>query len=168
MKYVKAIAVFQILGGIHGFITLIGRLFSSAGIHDDNVFSYALFITILCISVLAGILLWSQKRMGFILSMYVQLLQAIRFTFGPVNYGFNLFISLGLGIEISKHKLKLAINFEFLETYLFFFTKIVYRFNLYLPFHVVINVSSLLCFLYLYFMYDKLFPMKLRYSLQET
>jgi hypothetical protein len=160
MRYVKAIAVFQILGGLHGLTMLISNTSFSQDVQDTNLIVYILFILLLFISLISGVLLFLQKKIGFILSAFVHLLQIVRFTFGPVNYGLNILASFGIIIEIAQNSLRLGIDVEFLKSYMFLFTNFVYKFNLYLPFSVILNISALLCFMYLCFLYDQVFPRK--------
>lgn len=160
MKYIKAIAVFQVFGGLHGLIMLANSTSFSQNIQDTNIIVHIAFIVLLFMSFVSGILLFFQKKAGFLLSIFVQLLQVIRFTFGPINYGLNILASLGVIIEIAHNDLRLGISLEFFKSYMFLFTKFVYKFNLFLPFSVIINISSLLCFMYLCFLYDQVFPRK--------
>ena len=168
MDWVKVIAVLQVLGGIHGLAQLVGDISVSEQMQDAGIISYTIFAILLVMSIISGVLLWYKKRRGFVWSIIIQFLQAVRFTFGPINYGFHLLISLGLYIRFLKSGSGVGIDFEFLNTYFYVYTKIVYKFNLYLPFDVVVNVSSLLCFFYLYFIFDRLYPMESTYHLQET
>ena len=168
MDWVKVIAGLQVLGGIHGFVQLTTGISVSQEMQDTGIISYAIFTFLLVMSIISGVLLWFKKRRGFVWSILIQFLQSVRFTFGPINYGFHLLISVGLYIRFLKSGSGVGIDFEFLNTYFYAYTKIVYKFNLYLPFDVVVNVSSLLCFFYLYFIYDRLYPMESPYHLQET
>ena len=98
----------------------------------------------------------------------IQFLQTVRMTFGAINYGFHMLVSLGVYIRFRKGDSGFGIEFEFLDTYFYAYTKMIYKFNLYLPFDVVVNVSALLCFFYLYFVFDRLYPMQSPHALQET
>jgi hypothetical protein len=160
MRYVKAIAVFQVFGGLHGLIMIISNTSFSQNVQDTNIIVHILFILLLFISLISGILLFLQRKIGFILSAFIHLLQITRFTFGPINYGLNILASFGIIIEIAHNDLRLGISFEFFKSYMFVFAKFVYKFNLYLPFSVIINISALLCFMYLCFIYDQVFPRK--------
>ncbi|MGQ4809435.1 hypothetical protein NKDENANG_02852 [Candidatus Entotheonellaceae bacterium PAL068K] len=168
MDWLKVIAVIQVVGGIHGLIQLIAGAFASPAMQDAGIISHILFACLSGISIIAGILLWFKKRRGFVWSIVLQFLQGVRITFGPFNYGFNLFLSLGVYVRFLKNSSGIGVDFEFFDTYFYLYTKIIYKFNLYLPFDVVVNVSSLFCFFYLYFMFDKLYPMESPYNLQEA
>lgn len=167
MNYVKAIAVFQVLGGLHGLIVLVSNTSFSQEIQDTNMIVHLLFILSLSLSIISGVLLFLQKKIGFILSAFVHLMQITRFTFGPINYGLNILASFGIIIEIAHNDLRVGIDFELFKSYMFVFTKFVYKFNLYLPFSVIINISALLCFMYLCFLYDQVFPRKLGHTWPE-
>lgn len=168
MDWVRVIAGLQVLGGVHGLIQLVGLLPVSESMQDAGIVSYIIFAFLLVASIVSGVLLWFKKRRGFVWSIIIQFLQAVRFTFGPINYGFHTLISLGLYIRFRKENSGVGIDFEFLDTYFYAFTKMVYKFNLYLPFDVVVNVSSFLFFFYLYFIFDRLYPMESPHRMQET
>ena len=168
MDWIKVIAVLQVLGGVHGLVQLVAGLSVSEEMQETGIVSYTLFAFLLVMSIISGVLLWFKKRRGFVWSIVIQFLQGVRFTFGPLNYGFHTLLSLGLYIRFLKINSGVGIDFEFLNTYFYFYTKVVYKFNLYLPFDIVVNVSSLLCFFYLYFIFDRLYPMESPYSVPET
>ncbi len=168
MDWMKVIAVFEILGGIHGLIQLAVHRSSLIEMQDVGMVNYVVFVFLLVMSIVAGGLLWFKQRRGFVYSIFIQFFQWVRFTFGPLNYGFNLLFSIGVYIRFLKQNSGVGINIEFFETYLYFYTKIVYKFNLYLPFDIVVNVSSMFLFFYLYFIYDRLFPMEAPYTLKEA
>lgn len=168
MDWVRLIAGLQVLGGIHGLVQLVGLMSVSEKMQDAGTVSYIVFAVLLVMSVISGVLLWFKQRRGFVWSIIIQFLQAVRITFGAMNYGFHTLISLGVFIRFRKGNSGFGIDLEFLDTYFYAYTKMVYKFNLYLPFDVVVNVSALLCFFYLYFIFDRLFPMEGSYPLQET
>ncbi len=164
---IKTIAVFQVLGGLHGLLSLTGWM-SPAPQQDSPIITYALFPLLLIASIVAGVLLFQEKRRGYKLSIFLQLIQILRFTFGPINFGFNLLCSFGLDINISKQQLWFSFNIEILKTYLWFFVEFVYKFNLYLPFKMTLNLSAILCFIYLFYIFDQRFPMPSSPPVPET
>ncbi len=168
MDWVRLIAGLQILGGLHGLAQLLGLMAMSDKMQDTGTISYLVFAVLLVVSVIAGVLLWFKQRRGFVWSIIIQFLQAVRMTFGAINYGFHTLISLGVYIRFRKDNSGFGIDLEWLDTYFYAYTKMVYKFNLYLPFDVVVNVSAMLCFFYLYFIFDRLFPMEAPQTLQET
>ncbi|WP_143301532.1 hypothetical protein [Candidatus Entotheonella palauensis] len=156
------------VGGIHGLVMLAGLIPASEKMQEAGTVSYIVFAILLVLNIIAGVLLWFKQRRGFVWSITLQFLQAVRITFGAVNYGFHTLISVGVFIRFRKGNSGFGIDFEFLDTYFYIYTKIIYKLNLYLPFDVVVNVSALLCFFYLYFIFDRLFPMERSHPLQET
>ncbi len=166
MDMVKAIAVFQVLGGLHGLALLLtGAPMPEMG--EAGPVSYGIFAFLCVVSVAAGSLLWFQKRSGFVGSILVQALQAVRLTFGPLNFGFHLLGSLDIYIRFVKSGPGIGLDLGLFESYFYFYTHVVYKFNLYLPFEAVLNVSAMLGFFYLYYVFDGLFPMESPHALQE-
>ncbi len=166
-KVIKLIAVWQVLGGVHGLITFPQRTSYFQGVQETSLIIDYIFIAVLIISIVSGILLFLQKRVGFLLSIFLQLFQIVRFVFGPLNYGLNLFFSLGIFLYIDK-AFTIGIDLKFFKTYLLAHTNFVYKFSLYLPFHVTLNLSSLLCFVYLCLLYDQIFPRSYTFEFQEV
>jgi hypothetical protein len=159
MDWVRVIAVLQVLGGVYGLLQLVASATGPEEMQEAGVLSYSVYVALLLASVSAGVLLWLKNRRGFVWSIILQFLQAVRFTFGPLNYGFLAMPSLEIYIRFLKGNSGIGLNLHVLESYLYLYTKVIYKYNLYLPFETVVNVSSLLCFFYLYFIFDRLFPM---------
>ncbi|GIX49248.1 MAG: hypothetical protein KatS3mg131_3459 [Candidatus Tectimicrobiota bacterium] len=157
IDWVRVVAVFQVLGGLHG----LGQLWrDGAPEAAAGLVVQGLFAALCLLSIAAGVLLWRKTRRGFVWSMWLQLLQALRFTFGPLNYGLQLLFGLGIYVKFFKNGSGIGLDVNVLSSFLELYTRVVYKFNMYLPFEMVVNVTALLAFFYLYYVYDALFPLQ--------
>ena len=93
----KAIAIYQIVGGILGIALTTWVMFRGEVVVDQPALRMGLFAGGLFIfSILCGRMLFRNAKRGLVLSLINQVLQVVYFTFGA--YGFQYVAGLRVGV----------------------------------------------------------------------
>lgn len=110
----KALAIYQVAGGILGIGLLVWVLFSGSVPVTIQTLRISLFGTALFVfSILCGRMLFWNARRGLILSLVNQLLQVVYFAFGSYGFLYVAGVRIGLGLDLVgswTFKFRLAIS----------------------------------------------------------
>jgi hypothetical protein len=97
----KAIALYQIVGGILGIALTIWVMFSGEMTVDLPALRMGLFAGGLFIfSILCGSMLFRNLRRGLVLSLINQVLQVIYFSFGAYGFQYVAGLRIGIGVDM--------------------------------------------------------------------
>ncbi|PRY10671.1 hypothetical protein CLV24_11390 [Pontibacter ummariensis] len=115
---VKALAVYQIAGGILGIAFTLWVMFSGQVLITQEVLRIALFATALFVfSLLCGRMLFRKPERGLVLSLANQVLQVVYFAFGAYGFQYVAGLRVGLGMDMTgswTFKFRLALSsFQF-------------------------------------------------------
>ncbi|WP_162426688.1 hypothetical protein [Pontibacter pudoricolor] len=100
-NHLKAIAIYQIVGGILGIALTVWVLFSGEMVLDQVALRMALFAGGLYVfSILCGRMLFRKPRRGLVLSIVNQLLQVIYFSFGAYSFQYVAGLRVGVGVDM--------------------------------------------------------------------
>jgi len=110
----KAIAYYQIIGGILGIALTVWVMFSGEIIVDKQALRIGLFAGGLYLfSILCGRMLLRNYKRGLILSIVNQVLQVIYFSFGAYSFQYVAGLRFGLGVDMIEgwiFKFRLALS----------------------------------------------------------
>jgi len=107
-KWLKIISVFELVGGILGIVIVLIVLISSQTTRNDMptiilisaYFIYAFALAMYLLSIIAALLLWQDKKAGYILSIIIQVIQIPHIETSTFFYNFvsgaQILISLGI------------------------------------------------------------------------
>ncbi|MCP2045339.1 hypothetical protein [Pontibacter sp. HSC-36F09] len=111
---IKAIALYQILGGILGIALTVWVMFSGEMVVDQTALRIGLFAGGLYIfSILCGRMLFRNPRRGLVLSIINQLLQVVYFSFGAYGFQYVAGLRIGVGVDMVEgwiFKFRLALS----------------------------------------------------------
>lgn len=110
MNYRKIISVYQVLGGLAGLYVNI-QILTSVGFNYIPFF--IIFIFLYIIMILAGILLFLERKNGRNLSIFIQILQLVQFSIGGLQFKFGAGMALVVGFKDVMYKF----NINFLPFY---------------------------------------------------
>jgi len=97
----KALAIYQIAGGLLGIILTLWVLFRGDIVVTQQALRIALFAAALYVfSILCGRMLFRKLRRGLILSIVNQILQVVYFTFGSYGFQYVSGLRVGLGFDM--------------------------------------------------------------------
>ena len=110
----KAIAIYQIVGGILGIALTVWVLFSGNILLDQVALRISLFAGGLYVfSILCGRMLFRKSRRGLVLSIVNQVLQVIYFAFGTYSFQYVAGLRVGVGVDMVEgwiFKFRLALS----------------------------------------------------------
>ncbi|MEJ8804266.1 hypothetical protein [Pontibacter sp. H249] len=113
-KQVKAIAIYQIVGGLLGIALTVWVLFSGETVIDQLNLRISLFAGALYVfSILCGRMLFRNLRRGLILSIVNQLLQVVYISIGTFGFQYVAGLRVGIGVDMVAgwiFKLRLALS----------------------------------------------------------
>ena len=113
-KQIKAIALYQIIGGILGIALTIWVMFSGEMVVDQMALRIGLFAGGLYVfSILCGRMLFRNLRRGLVLSIINQLLQVVYFSFGAYGFQYVAGLRIGVGVDMVEgwiFKFRLALS----------------------------------------------------------
>ena len=104
-KVIKFISLIQIIGGILGI--LISFQFLILLLLPTNLFILLVFL----LSLIAGIWLWQEKKLGYLLTYIVQILQVPYIVTNVISYSIVSGLQLAFIIEFSSQILNLNTRF---------------------------------------------------------
>lgn len=111
---VRAIALYQIIGGVLGIALLAWVLFRGEMYVDQTALRISLFaVGLYLFSILSGRLLLRHHKRGFVLSIVNQVLQVVYFSFGAYGFQFVAGLRLGIGADMVEGwvlKFRLALS----------------------------------------------------------
>lgn len=111
---IRAIALYQIIGGILGIALTIWVMFSGEMVVDQMALRIGLFAGGLYIfSILCGRMLFRNLRRGLVLSIINQVLQVVYFSFGAYGFQFVAGLRVGVGVDMVEgwiFKFRLALS----------------------------------------------------------
>lgn len=111
---VRAIALYQIIGGILGIALTVWVLFSGDMEVDQTAMRVGLFAGGLYIfSILCGRMLFRNRKRGLILSLINQVLQVVYFSFGTYGFQYVAGLRIGVGVDMVESwifKFRLALS----------------------------------------------------------
>ncbi|WP_299702685.1 hypothetical protein [uncultured Pontibacter sp.] len=111
---VRAIALYQIIGGILGIALTVWVMFSGDMVVDQTALRIGLFAGGLYIfSLLCGRMLFRNQRRGLILSLINQSLQVLYFSFGAYGFQYVAGLRVGVGVDMVEgwiFKFRLALS----------------------------------------------------------
>ncbi len=97
----KAIAIYQIVGGILGIALTTWVLFGGEMVLDQTALRISLFATGLYVfSILCGRMLFRNTRRGLILSIINQVLQVVYFSVGAYGFQYVAGLRVGIGVDM--------------------------------------------------------------------
>lgn len=113
-KQIKAIALYQIIGGILGIALTVWVMFSGEMVVDQMALRISLFAGGLYLfSILCGRMLFRNLRRGLVLSIINQLLQVVYFSFGAYGFQYVAGLRVGVGVDMVEgwiFKFRLALS----------------------------------------------------------
>ncbi|SIT83335.1 hypothetical protein [Pontibacter indicus] len=111
---IRAIALYQIIGGILGIALTIWVMFSGEMVVDQMALRIGLFAGGLYIfSILCGRMLFRNLRRGLVLSIINQVLQVVYFSFGAYGFQYVAGLRVGVGVDMVEGwtlKFRLALS----------------------------------------------------------
>ena len=111
---IKALALYQIIGGILGIALTVGVLFGGELVVDQMAMRIGLFASGLFIfSILCGRMLFRNPKRGLVLSIINQVLQVVYFSFGSYAFQFVAGLRIGVGVDMVEgwlFKFRLALS----------------------------------------------------------
>ena len=97
----KAIAIYQIAGGLLGIALTVWVMFSGEMVVDQPALRMGLFAGGLFIfSILCGSMLFRNPQRGLVLSLINQVLQVIYFSFGAYGFQYVAGLRIGIGVDM--------------------------------------------------------------------
>ncbi|WP_101443131.1 hypothetical protein [Pontibacter ramchanderi] len=98
---IRAIALYQIIGGILGIALTLWVLFSGEMVIDQSALRISLFAGGLYIfSILCGRMLFRNQKRGLVLSLINQVLQVVYFSFGAYAFQYVAGLRVGAGVDM--------------------------------------------------------------------
>lgn len=98
---IKAIAIYQILGGVIGIALLVLVMFGGEVTVTQEVLRFSILAGLLYIfSILCGRMLFRNPRKGLRLSLVNQVLQVIYFSIGAWAFQYVAGLRIGVGIDM--------------------------------------------------------------------
>ncbi len=98
---IKAIALYQFIGGILGIALTVWVLLSGEMVVDQMAMRIGLFAGGLYIfSILCGRMLFRNPRRGLVLSIVNQVLQVVYFSFGTYAFQYVAGLRIGVGVDM--------------------------------------------------------------------
>ena len=111
---IRAIALYQIIGGILGIALTLWVMFGGEMFVDQMALRIGLFASGLFIfSILCGRMLFRNQKRGLTLSLINQLLQVVYFSFGPYAFQYVAGLRIGIGVDMVEgwvFKFRLALS----------------------------------------------------------
>ncbi|OLP15893.1 hypothetical protein BST81_24035 [Leptolyngbya sp. 'hensonii'] len=111
-KFITAIAVLETLGGVLGIVSILESVALQPSVLGSYFPVIAFFLTLYCLSVLAGIWLWQGQLRGYFLSQVIQFCQVLQISVSNgISYTFvsgaqvilGLILSPRFGAEVNVH-----------------------------------------------------------------
>ncbi|MBF9251817.1 hypothetical protein I2I11_00775 [Pontibacter sp. 172403-2] len=100
-KQLKALAIYQIMGGLLGITLMLWILFSGGISITQPILRASIFAAGLYIfSILCGRLLFRNARRGLSFSIVNQILQVVYFTFGSYGFQYVSGLRIGFGFDM--------------------------------------------------------------------
>ena len=110
----KAIAIYQVVGGLLGIALTLWVMFSGDMTLDQQALRISLFAGGLFVfSILCGRLLFRSPKRGLVLSIVNQVLQVVYFSFGAYGFQYVAGLRIGLGVDMVESwtfKFRLALS----------------------------------------------------------
>lgn len=98
---IRAIALYQIIGGILGIALTIWVMFSGEMVVDQMALRIGLFAGGLYVfSILCGRMLFRNLRRGLVLSIINQVLQVVYFSIGAYGFQYVAGLRIGVGVDM--------------------------------------------------------------------
>jgi len=98
---IRAIAIYQIAGGVIGIALLVLVLFGGEVTVSQQVLRFGILAGLLYVfSILCGRLLFRNPRKGLKLSLVNQVLQVVYFSFGAWAFQYVAGLRIGMGIDM--------------------------------------------------------------------
>ncbi|MDO6388636.1 hypothetical protein Q4E40_00770 [Pontibacter sp. BT731] len=111
---IRALALYQIIGGILGIALTVWVMFSGEMVIDQTALRIGLFAGGLYIfSILCGRMLFRNLRRGLVLSIINQVLQVVYFSFGAYGFQYVAGLRIGVGVDMVEgwiFKFRLALS----------------------------------------------------------
>ncbi|PVY37318.1 hypothetical protein [Pontibacter virosus] len=98
---IKALALYQIIGGLLGIALTLWVIFSGKMVVDQAALRIGLFAGGLYIfSILCGRMLFRSQKRGLKLSLINQVLQVVYFSFGAYAFQYVAGLRIGVGVDM--------------------------------------------------------------------
>src|SRR3954468_13725250 len=110
IKKLRALAIYQIIGGVLGLIITIWAVIEYATFTPFIILLFAIAFVLYIFSLLSGWLLWNQYTAGIQCSLINQYLQIIQFTIGGWAYTYVSGGYFSLGVDLT-YSYKILVNF---------------------------------------------------------
>lgn len=99
--HIKAIAIYQILGGVIGIALLVLVMFGGEVTVTQEVLRFSILAGLLYIfSILCGRMLFRNPRKGLRLSLVNQVLQVVYFSIGAWAFQYVAGLRIGVGVDM--------------------------------------------------------------------
>jgi len=116
IKKLKALAIYQIIGGLLGLIITIWAAIQYPSFTPFIILLFAIAFGLYIFSLLSGWLLWNQYTAGIQCSLINQYLQIVQFTIGGWAYTYISGCYFSLGVDLT-YAYKVIFNFEIISTW---------------------------------------------------
>ena len=116
IKKLKALAIYQIIGGLLGLIITIWAVIEFTTFTPFIILLFAIAFGLYIFSLLSGWLLWNQYTAGVKCSLINQYFQIVQFTIGGWAYTYISGGYFSLGVDLT-YSYKLLIDFGIISTW---------------------------------------------------
>jgi hypothetical protein len=116
IKKLRALAIYQVIGGLLGLIITIWAVIQYPSFTPFIIFLFAIAFGLYIFSLLSGWLLWNQYTAGIQCSLINQYLQIVQFTIAGWAYTYISGCYFSLGIDLT-YTYKVLVNFGIISTW---------------------------------------------------